>query len=148
MLKWSSDSLLVLQIYCYVITRLGWYCKGTPHTWLRSAPRCLPTQIYCVASGYQRMECRDILVYIVDYSLQEPYLILWGISWSALLWSPSQIPTDMVYGASIFVHLLNPCYCSSSSLSCLLYLVMPEVRYLLYLCTVLLFTDVFSLHIW
>ena len=35
------------------------------------------------------MECKGILVYIVDYSLQEPHLILWGISWSPL-WSPSQ----------------------------------------------------------
>ena len=43
--------------------------KGTSHTWLRSAPHCLPTQIHCAAPGYQRMECRNILVYIVNYSL-------------------------------------------------------------------------------
>ena len=35
----------------------------------------------------------------------------------------------------------------TDTLSCLLYLVMPEVRYLLYLCTVLPFTNVFSLYI-
>ena len=55
-------------------------CKGTPHTWLQSIPYCLPTQFHCAAPGYQRIECKDIL-YIVDYSLQEPHLILWGISW-------------------------------------------------------------------
>jgi len=26
--------------------------------------------------GYQRMECKGILVYIIDYSLWEPHLIL------------------------------------------------------------------------
>ena len=36
------------------------------------------------------MECKDILVYIVDYSFQEPHLILWGIFQSALFQSPSQ----------------------------------------------------------
>ena len=45
------------------------YYKGTPHTWPQSTPCCLPTQFYCAASGYQKMECKGILVYIVDYSL-------------------------------------------------------------------------------
>ena len=30
-------------------------------------------------------------IYNVDYSLQEPYPILWGISWSVPLWLPLQI---------------------------------------------------------
>ena len=34
--------------------------------------------------------CEDTVVYNVDYSLQEPHLILWGISWSLLLQSPLQ----------------------------------------------------------
>jgi len=37
----------------------------------------------------------------------------------------------MVHGTPIFVHLLNLCYCLSSSLSHLLYLVTPELTYLI-----------------
>jgi len=40
------------------------------------ALRYLLAHFHCAAPGYQRMECKDILVYIVDYSLQEPHLIL------------------------------------------------------------------------
>jgi len=40
-------------------------CKGTPHTQLWSASCCLLTQFHCAAPGYQRMECKDILVYIL-----------------------------------------------------------------------------------
>ena len=36
------------------------------------------------------MEYKGILVYIVDYSLQEPHLILWEISWSVPLRLPLQ----------------------------------------------------------
>ena len=41
------------------------------------------------------MECKGILVYIVDYSLQKPHLILWGISWSTPLRSPSQVAAGL-----------------------------------------------------
>ena len=66
-------------------------CKETSHTWPQSAPHCLPTQFHCATPGYQRMEYKNILVYIVDYSLQEPYLILWGISWRS---APLQLPSQ------------------------------------------------------
>jgi len=36
-----------------------------PFTHDSRASRCLPTQFHCVAPGYQRMECKDILVYIL-----------------------------------------------------------------------------------
>jgi len=62
------------------ITRKDHYCKGTPHTWLRSL---LPPNIISLCSPWlpKNGMQEHFSIYIVDYSLQEPHLILWGISW-------------------------------------------------------------------
>jgi len=55
-------------------------CKGTPHTWLRSP---LPPNIISLCSPWLPKNGMQghFSIYIVDYSLQEFHLILWGISW-------------------------------------------------------------------
>ena len=66
--RYQADQLVT------TVTKSDYYVRGP----LTHDPRahCLPTQFHCAPPGYQRMECKDILVYIVDYSLQEPHLIL------------------------------------------------------------------------
>jgi len=55
-------------------------CKGTPHTWLRSPLSPNLISLYSPWLPKNGMQ-GHFSIYIVDYSLQEPHLILWGISW-------------------------------------------------------------------
>jgi len=66
-------------------SRVSWeehtiYCKRTPHTWLRSP---LPPNIILLCSPWLPKNGMQghFSIYIVDYSLQEPHLILWEIPW-------------------------------------------------------------------
>ena len=61
---WNSISEQA-KSFIWRLTTVNLLCKRTPHIWLQSTPCCLPTQFHCAAPGYQRMECKDILVYIL-----------------------------------------------------------------------------------
>ena len=84
-----------------MIFRQGRKCKGTPNTPLRSDPEADPI-LLCNIGPYSHHSkstplppgtlslfrpwlpmqgYEDTVVYNVDCSLQEPHLILWGISW-------------------------------------------------------------------